>query len=98
MNNLNLDDVNNYVGQKIGKYYDQLIVAIKQVKFSDLLFINPYLLKTNDEWMAGKLIEDLLETYLSSSEEKLFGDFLEDLAIFVAGKTCGGYKIRCSRG
>ncbi len=33
MNNLNLDDVNNYVGQKIGKYYDQLIVAIKQVKF-----------------------------------------------------------------
>ncbi len=37
--------------------------------------------------MAG-----LLDAFLSSSEEKLFGDFLEDLAIFVASQTCGGHK------
>ncbi|MDY0019169.1 MAG: PmeII family type II restriction endonuclease, partial [Anaerolineae bacterium] len=37
-------------------------------------------------------IKSLLEAFLSSSEEKLFGDFLEGLAIFVAGKTCNGHK------
>jgi hypothetical protein len=33
-----------------------------------------------------------LEAFLSSSEEKLFGDFLEELAITVAGMTCRGHK------
>ncbi len=37
-------------------------------------------------------MESLLDAFLSSSEEKLFGDFLEDLAIFVARKTCSGHK------
>ena len=41
---------------------------------------------------AGQLIEGLLDAFLSSSEEKLFGDFLEGLAVFIAGKTCGGHK------
>jgi len=33
-----------------------------------------------------------LDAFLSSSEEKLFGDFLEDLAIFIAANTTGGHK------
>jgi hypothetical protein len=41
---------------------------------------------------AGELVTDLLLAFLSSSEEKLFGDFLEGLAIFVAERTCGGHK------
>lgn len=31
-----------------------------------------------------------MEAFLSSSEEKMFGDFLEGLAIYIAGKTIGG--------
>lgn len=38
------------------------------------------------------MILGLLEAFLSSSEEKLFGDFLEGLALFVAEMTCGGHK------
>jgi hypothetical protein len=34
----------------------------------------------------------LLEAYLSSQEETLFGDFLERLAIFINGKIYGGQK------
>jgi hypothetical protein len=34
----------------------------------------------------------LLDAFLSSSEEKLFGDFMEDLAVLVAEKTSGGHK------
>jgi len=36
---------------------------------------------------AGELMEGLRDAFLSSSEEKLFGDFLEDLAVFVAKQT-----------
>jgi len=39
-----------------------------------------------------RLIESLLQAYLSSSEEELFGDFLEELAIFIASKTLNGRK------
>mgnify|MGYP002071646612 FL=1 len=37
-------------------------------------------------------MRELLSAFLSSSEEKLFGDFLEGLAVFVAERTCGGHK------
>ncbi len=41
---------------------------------------------------AQHLVNDILEAYLASSEEKIFGDFLENLAVFVASKTCDGQK------
>lgn len=41
---------------------------------------------------ANEFITNLLEAFLSSSEEKLFGDFLEGLAIFIAQETCNGHK------
>ena len=37
-------------------------------------------------------MKGLLDAFLSSSEEKLFGDFLESLAVIVAGETCNGRK------
>jgi len=41
---------------------------------------------------AGELIASIMDAFLSSSEEKLFGDFLEDLAIFVSEQCYGGRK------
>jgi len=57
-----------------------------------LLKKNPYLFKAKNITTAGDLIVGLLDARLSSSEEKLFGDFLEDLAIFIASRTCDGHK------
>ncbi|NOY99052.1 MAG: cytosolic protein, partial [Chloroflexi bacterium] len=57
-----------------------------------LLKKNPYLFKAKNIRTAGELMEGLLDAFLSSSEEKLFGDFLEDLAVFIATQTCGGHK------
>lgn len=45
-----------------------------------------------DVLTAGELIDGFLDAFLSSSEEKLFGDFLEGLAVFVAQQTTGGHK------
>jgi hypothetical protein len=53
---------------------------------------NPYLFKAKHITNANQLMKGLLGAHVSSSEEKHFGDFLERLAIFVAGETCGGHK------
>ena len=47
---------------------------------------NPYLYRAKNLVTAGELVSSLLEAKLSSSEEEIFGEFLEHLAIFVAEK------------
>jgi hypothetical protein len=53
---------------------------------------NQYLFRAKHITLADQLVKGVLDAFLSSSEEKLFGDFLEELAVFVSSKTCGGKK------
>jgi len=53
---------------------------------------NPYLFRAKHLVTAGDLIASIMDAFLSSSEEKLFGDFLEDLAIFVSEQCYQGSK------
>lgn len=53
---------------------------------------NPYLFRAKNLNVASDLISALLAARLSSSEEGVFGKFLEDLAIFVAESAAGGRK------
>ena len=92
MEKLNLDDVRKYVNENIVDFHQRRIKSLEELKLPKLLKKNPYLFKAKNITTAGQLIEGLLDAFLSSSEEKLFGDFLEGLAIFIAGKTCGGHK------
>lgn len=92
MESLNLDDVREYVNQNIVDFHRRRIKSLEELTLVKLLRKNPYLFKAKNINTAGQLIDGLLNAFLSSSEEKLFGDFLEDLAVFVAGKTCNGHK------
>ena len=92
METLNWDDVREYVDVNIVGYHHQQQELFKEITFEKLLQQNPYLLLTKITVPASHLVEGLLDAFLSSSEEKLFGDFLEGLAVFIAGKTCGGHK------
>lgn len=93
MNKISLKEVTNFVNQHIGEFHESRISRIRKIKLKDVLQKkNPYLFKAKNILTAQKLIESLLQTYLSSSEEELFGYFLEELAIFVAGKTLNGKK------
>lgn len=92
MEALNLDDVREYVNENIVDFHRRRINSLESLKLKKLLKKNPYLFKAKNITTASQLVESLLEAFLSSSEEKLFGDFLEGLAIFIAGKTCGGRK------
>ena len=92
MNPLNLEEVRHYVNENIVGFHNARVKSLEQLSLEKLLKKNPYLFKAKNITTAGELITNLLDAFLSSSEEKLFGDFLEGLAGFVAGATCGGHK------
>ncbi len=92
MKNLNLTEVCDFVNENIDDFHNRRISSLENLDLHKLLKKNPYLFKAKNITTAGDLISGLLDAFLSSSEEKLFGDFLEELAIFVAGKTYQGHK------
>ena len=92
MNVLNLDDVKEYVNDNIADFHRRRIKSLEELRLEKLLTKNPYLFKAKNLRTPELLVRDLLSAFLSSSEEKLFGDFLEGLAVFVAERTCGGHK------
>lgn len=69
------------VGSGFGKNIITRFISQQSVQIPNTV---PYFLKS---CQLG-----LIDAFLSSSEEKLFGDFLEGLAIFIAENTVGGRK------
>ncbi len=93
MKPLNLKSVKKFVNETIGQFHHSRVSSLEKLSLEELLKKkNPYLFRAKNIFAAGTLVEQLLDAYLSSSEEKLFGDFLEDLAVFVAQQTCDGRK------
>lgn len=92
MNPLNTSEVCHYVNEQIVYFHQRRLASLQSLTLGKLLSKNPYLFKAKFITEANQLICELLDAFLSSSEEKLFGDFLEGLAIFVAQMTCGGHK------
>ncbi|RPI07045.1 MAG: cytosolic protein [Ignavibacteriae bacterium] len=97
MKKISLTDVENYVNENIGAFHENRVNILKKIKLNQVLQKkNPYLFKAKNLLTAERLVESVLQAYLSSSEEELFGEFLEELAIFIASKTLGGRKAHGS--
>lgn len=92
MNKLIYQEVSQFVNHSMEELNGKYVAALQKIKFSRLLQNNPYRLADKNITNAGNWVSDMVETLVSSNEEKLFGDFLESLAIFVAQKTCNGRK------
>ncbi len=92
MNILDLKLVENFVNQNIVYFHENRIRVLRSYKLADLTKKNPYMQKAKNITKAQDLIEGALDAKLSSVEEKIFGDFFEELAIFVAEQTSGGRK------
>jgi hypothetical protein len=92
MNLLNLEETNQYVNENITEFHNRRIAILSRLSLQQLINKNPYLFRAKNITKAAELIEGAMAAFLSSSEEKLFGDFLEGLAIYVASKTVDGHK------
>lgn len=93
MAKLKLDEVRNFIKNNIGTFHETREKGLRELKLSKILLQkNPYLFKAKNILTAEKLVKNLVNAYISSQEETMFGSFLERLAIFVCNKVYGGKK------
>lgn len=82
-----------FVEQQIPEFHRRRLEKLKKLKLKEVLRRkNPYLFKAKNLSIAGDLVRSLLDAYLSSQEETLFGEFLEQLAIRVCEIQFSGRK------
>ncbi|MBI5723944.1 MAG: cytosolic protein [Planctomycetes bacterium] len=82
-----------FVNGNIDTFHKNRLNKITGLKLTNILKRkNPYLFRAKNVITATDLVSSILDAYLSSSEEELFGEFLEELAIYVAEITSGGHK------
>jgi len=93
MNKLEISDVTGYVKKNIGTFHERRLKKLIDLKLETILKRkNPYLFKAKNIQTSNDLVRSLLDAYLSSQEEAIFGEFLEGLAIFINEKVYQGYK------
>ena len=93
MNQPGISTLNDFVNINIEKFHNNKLKTLSDINLKNILKKkNPYLFKAKNITLASDFITEILDAFLSSSEEKLFGDFLEELAIFISASTCGGRK------
>ena len=93
MNKLILDEVCEFVNTNIIGFHQRRLRKLETLSLKEIILKkNPYLFRAKNLTKAPDLIESLMQAFLSSSEEPMFGYFLEDLAIFIANRVFGGIK------
>lgn len=93
MKKLELKEVTKYVEDNIGEFHRKKIEKLNNLKLKAVLKKkNPYLFRAKNILTAQELIEAIVGAFISSSEEGIFGDWIEGLAIFVNEKVYNGRK------
>lgn len=83
----------SYVEENIPQFHQSRINGLRNLKLQKILKRkNPYLFKAKNLITASDLVKELLNAHLSSSEEGLFGGFLEGLALFICAREFNGRK------
>jgi hypothetical protein len=93
MKKLSLKSVTDYVEKNIGIFHQKRIKCVDSLKLKNVLKRkNPYLFKAKNVTTSEQIIRGIVDAYISSNEETIFGDWLEGLAIFINEKVYGGRK------
>jgi len=93
MKEMLLSEVVRYVEENISSFHQKRLEKLGQLKLKVVLLRkNPYLFKAKNILTAEELVRKLLDAFLSSQEETIFGEFLEGLAIYICGKVFRGHK------
>lgn len=93
MKKLNLQDVSQFVENNIGEFHQRRLDKINSIKLKEVLKSkNPYLFKAKNVTTASEIVEGILNAFLSSSEEGIFGNWLERLAIYINDSVYQGRK------
>ena len=92
MAQFNLELIQNYVTENIGTFHTKRLESLGRLDLNKIIKRkNPYLFKAKDLGPA-EMIKSIADAFLSSNEETIFGDWLENLAIFVNSSVYNGRK------
>jgi hypothetical protein len=85
--------VTQYVEKNIGVFHQKRIDCLDQLKLTKVLKRkNPYLFKAKQICTSELIVRSLVDAFISSHEETIFGDWLEGLAIFINNLVYSGWK------
>lgn len=94
MKKINYKKLNEFIASDVIKPFYK--IRFERLKLAKLATIsvrkNPYLFKAKNIETAGDLAKSILDAFLSSQEETIFGDLMESLAIHVCNRVFGGKK------
>lgn len=94
MKKLNYKKLNTFIASDvIMPFYEIRLNRLESAKLSVIAKRkNPYLFKAKNIETAGDLAKSILDAFLSSQEETIFGDLMENLAIRVCHEVFMGKK------
>lgn len=85
--------VTQYVANNIGIFHEKRINKLQEMSLDTILARkNPYLYKAKNLNTPEALVGSIATAYMSSAEESIFGNWLEELAKYVNAVVYGGYK------
>jgi hypothetical protein len=93
MNQKLIDAITKYVQENISDFHNKRLEKVNSIELRDVLKTkNPYLFRAKNVTTASEIIEGILTAFLSSSEEGIFGNWLERLAIYINDSVYKGRK------
>lgn len=83
----NEDDVRAAIASALENFYNSLIAKIDEINIEEVMKSkNPYLYRAKSMQTSSEIVDSILQAYVSSSEETIFGNcFFEPLAIAASG-------------
>jgi site-specific DNA-methyltransferase (cytosine-N4-specific) len=89
-------DYHNYLAKNVvAPFYERRLKKLRDLTLNEILLKrNPYLLKAKNLEVASDLVKSILDAFLYSQEETMFGNLLEGFAIYVSNKLHGGFKSK----
>ena len=86
-------EITDYVEANIQNFHQRRLENLQKLKLMAVVKRkNPYLFKAKNINTAQDFVKTILDAFLSSQEEGIFGGFLEELAIFICAQVYGGQK------
>lgn len=99
MKKIDYDKLNSFIASDvIQPFYKIRLDRLKLANLSNIFARkNPYLFKAKNIETAGDLAKAILDAFLSSQEETVFGDLMENLAIHICRQVFNGIKAEEGR-
>jgi Type II restriction endonuclease EcoO109I len=90
---IDLATIAKWIEANLPRFHDKRLEAVRSMSIVPILRDkNPYLFRTKGFTTADEVVRAVVDAFLSSHEEGIFGGFLEELAIYVADLAYGGQK------